>query len=96
MPERVDEWDDEMGPGHAPVVPVPSVPGAAVETAPAAAPSALPGAVPAEGDDEADRHIPWRQAIQGAPPWIWLIAIFCIGSICMMVGTVVLLIAIFR
>jgi hypothetical protein len=96
MPERVDEWHDEAAPGHTPAAPAPAVPAAAVETAPADAPAGLPDEIPAEGEDDADRHIPWRQAIANAPTWIWLIAIFCIGSICMMVGTVVLLIAIFK
>ncbi|HEX6606786.1 MAG TPA: hypothetical protein VF276_07725 [Chloroflexia bacterium] len=96
MPERVDEWDDEPAPVHKPVARPPVVPAAAVAPAPADAPAGLPDEAPPEAEDAADRHIPWRQAIANAPAWIWMIAIFCIGSICMMVGTVVLLIATFR
>lgn len=95
MPERVDEWDDEPAPVHKPVARPPVVP-AAVETAPAETEPGVPDEATAETEDDADRHIPWRQAIANAPAWIWMIAIFCIGSICMMVGTVVLLIATFR
>jgi hypothetical protein len=95
MPERVDEWDDEPAPVHKPVARPPVVP-AAVETAPPEALPDVPDAAPAEGEDADDQHIPWRQAIANAPAWIWMIAIFCIGSICMMVGTVVLLIATFK
>ena len=96
MPERVDEWDDEVAPVRKPVAPVPPVPAAAAETAPTDSPALAPGEALAVGEDDADRHIPWRQAIRGAPTWVWLIAIFSIGSICMMVGTVVMIIAIFK
>jgi hypothetical protein len=95
MPERVDEWDDEIAPVHKPGAPAPSMPVAAVETAPAESPALLPGEA-ADGEDDADRHIPWRQAIRGAPTWIWLITIFSIGSICVMMSTVVLLFALLK
>ena len=98
MPERVDEWDDDVAPVQKPSAPAPSVPVAAVETAPAESPAPLPGeaAADGEGEDDPDRHIPWRQAVRGAPTWIWVIAIFCIGSICVMMATVVLLLALLK
>jgi len=96
MPERVDEWDEEVAPVRKPVAPAPSVPVAAVVAVPAESPPPLPGKAPADGEDDTDRHIPWRQAIRGAPTWVWLIAIFCIGSICVMMSTVVLLLALLK
>jgi hypothetical protein len=96
MPERVDEWDDEVAPVHKPDAPAPSVPVASVDTAPAESPAPLPADGTADGEDDTDRPIPWRQAIRGAPTWVWLIAIVSIGSICVMMSTVVLLFAILK
>jgi hypothetical protein len=95
MPERVDEWDDEIAPVHKPGAPAPSMPVAAVETVPVESPALVPGEA-TDGENDTDRHIPWRQAIRGAPTWIWVIAIFCMGSICVMMATVVLLLALLK